>query len=346
MAETEPREKKGVLRWLWDFAFATPHTAADEVLDRKYTPSHTGFYPQFFKGLRCAWQGIDLTRKNPELRRRMTKAVPVVVGLGGIVVLLLTTLSLFLESAEKAGTTKKWMFFATRYANYVSLIAVFLLDKKLTVDDKVFFDTIQSRSPQFSAALQKIQKPKVFKTMVRLKVRRLVRMVVFHVVTKVVQTLFPSWLGMMVSPLIKIYVLRPILGTGVAVAVAAATFFPSDEYWDELVLIASEILMDSYSFGCELLDPYCRRVGSDQAIYVKKRYYGYITGMGLAYSLISRIPLLSPAAVICGEVGAAVLLMRLTGINQTKSPAMEIFGEEFVDPIYSAGESDVQKKVQ
>mmetsp|Transcript_276 Transcript_276/g.898 ORF Transcript_276/g.898 Transcript_276/m.898 type:complete len:347 (-) Transcript_276:931-1971(-) len=346
MAEKEEREKKSLSKWLWDFAFATPHTAADEVLDRKYTPSHSGFYPQFFKGLRCAWQGIELTGRTPELRRRMVKAVPVVVGLGSVVVLALTLLSVYFEGIGKSNTTGKWLFHATRYANYVSLILVFLLDKKLTVDDQIFFDTIHSRSPRLSAELQGMKRAKVFKTMVRLKARRIVRMIAFHVVTKVVQTFFPGWLGLMISPLIKVYVLRPALGTVAAVTVATATFFPSSDYWDELVLLASGVFMDSYSFGCELLDPYCRRIGPDQATYIKKRYHGYITGMGLVYSLISRIPLLSPAAVISGEVGAAVLLLRLVGINQTKSPAMKIFGEDFVEPIHSQGESDIQKKVQ
>lgn len=93
--------------------------------------------------------------------------------------------------------------------------------------------------------------------------------------------------------------------SGVSIVVAVADFFPSEGSWDEVVLLVSEALIDSYSFGRELLDPYVKRLEYETGRYFLKRYHGYITGTGLVFGLLARIPLLSSACLIAGEVGRA-----------------------------------------
>lgn len=56
----------------------------DDMMEKKYNPSHRGFYPQFFKGLRCAWFGLVLTKNNDSLKRKVTQAIPLTVGFGGM----------------------------------------------------------------------------------------------------------------------------------------------------------------------------------------------------------------------------------------------------------------------
>jgi len=332
-------EEVGLLRKIVQFAF---HVEQLEDFDvTKYSPSHRAFYPQFVEGIRCGFRGLRTTSKNDSLKQKVKSAFPMTAGVGSAIVGVLTVLSLLYQGGlTDAFQDGSWITYALRYANYVSLLMVLFLDKKGTIDDEVYFEASAVGNKEFSAHLQSLKKQKNLKKKLIGKARRVVQMLILRVANGVIKRFFPKPVQLTVLPVLRIIILRPALGSVLASLVAIADFFPTAGYWDEIITIVSETLMDSFSFGLELLDPYTKRMEGKGKVYLKKRYHGYISGMGLIYSVLARIPLMAPACVIAGEAGAADLTLKILAVNQTEDPRIDLLGQQFVVPAPAGDKKD------
>lgn len=85
--------------------------------------------------------------------------------------------------------------------------------------------------------------------------------------------------------------------------------------------------------SCDHLFPYTvcqstKRLDSTTREYVKERYRGYITGLGLCYSVLQAVPFLGIPVIMVAESGAAVAIIDIAKRNLDKENRVPLIGED------------------
>eukprot|EP00168_Porphyra_purpurea_P007728 TRINITY_DN1970_c0_g1_i1.p6 TRINITY_DN1970_c0_g1~~TRINITY_DN1970_c0_g1_i1.p6 ORF type:complete len:172 (-),score=78.30 TRINITY_DN1970_c0_g1_i1:674-1189(-) len=150
----------------------------------------------------------------------------------------------------------------------------------------------------------------------------------------VLAKLLPAAAKPAASAAIQYATLRPVLGDGFSLSLAALSLLPASirdvTAADDLLEAAGEALRDALDAGKDAVRPYYRRLPGPSRRYFYARYGGYLSGCGFLYSLLMQVPGVAVVANVAANVAAAVQVEDILSRNASKEESVPLLGEDVV----------------
>eukprot|EP00184_Porphyridium_aerugineum_P008819 CAMPEP_0184691980 /NCGR_PEP_ID=MMETSP0313-20130426/644_1 /TAXON_ID=2792 /ORGANISM="Porphyridium aerugineum, Strain SAG 1380-2" /LENGTH=334 /DNA_ID=CAMNT_0027149769 /DNA_START=56 /DNA_END=1060 /DNA_ORIENTATION=+ len=304
---------------------------------QKKNPSHASFYPQFVRGLNTGLKGLQFALSDPEGKKVLKDLMPSIAKGCGVLFVIATLWWLgesFTAPVEKPLPLSfaRWIQALFKSSRYGTIIATLLLKKKLVADDEMFLTTLKQKAPEFGKVVESTPKRKKTKEEIIAKLKRMGKMISFRVVGKVLHKIVPKF-AQFVTPVFRFLALQRVLGAPLSATVAVIEAIPGVQMFEEPLLFFSESAMDSLDLADDLLKPYMKRLASvDLEHYAKRRFQGYLTGMGFFFELFMNIPIVSILVYVLAESAAAFEIIEIVKRNKEKTEGhKELLGESVME---------------
>jgi len=314
-AASAPREYKSFLQ-------ATAPTLKD--------PSHAAFYAGFLKGMSCGVAGLTMLATSPPLRAHLWAShAPLLRTQAAAYACAAVLIILFLRdgSENPLRTLLRW-------SRLLTTAIVFVADKKMKVDRSSFFAALRLRNAPLAAAIEAAPDTAADDGESRVRRRRLVRMAALRGAGWVLSKLLPAAIKPAASAAIQYATLRPVLGDGFSLSLAALSLLPASirdvTAADDVLEAAGEALRDALDAGKDAVRPYYRRLPGPSRRYLYARYGGYLSGCGFLYSLLMQVPGVAVVANVAANVAAAVQVEDILSRNASKEESVPLLGEDVV----------------
>lgn len=292
----------------------------DSVSHATKDASHGAFYTGFLKGMTSAVEGIQLFLRSEVLRnefRQLTKPIrnaQIAYASAGIL--------LFLLLRDPADDIAELFWTLSRWGRIVTVLVSFILENQYGATSTMFFAALKERHPAFGAAVESREKHRKTLQERLSSFKRAGKLTLFKLAGLLVQKLFPGGKYIAV-PAIKFVSIRPVLGTGVAAAIAAVHAIPAEALEssrvDDVLVSFGEAIVDADEMAGDSVLEYTKRLETPEIrSYFFKRYRGYLAGCGFVYSLLSSIPFLGIPLTLISECGAACLVTDIAQRNLNK----------------------------
>lgn len=292
--------------------------------------SHGAFYAGVGKGMISAFDGLHLFITSPQLRSvfwdllKPIRNAQVAYAVAGLL--------LFFLLRDPADDVTELFWVLSRWGRIITLAITFLLEKRFKATSKMFFAALKAKSPGFGAALESKVLSKMTLRDKFTKFKRIGKVTLFKLAGTGIKKFFPG--GKVVAiPAIKFFSMRPVLGTGIAAAIAIVHAIPAEvlESWwvDDFLVSFGEAVIDADDQGADSTKEYTKRLDSEEMrMYFTERYRGYRTGCGFVYSLLCAVPFLGIPMILVAECGAACVVIDIVQRNIEKENRKPLACEE------------------
>lgn len=292
--------------------------------------SHAAFYSGVGKGILAAFEGIQLFFTSKRLRMEFWELMKPIRN--AQIMYFSIGVLIFLLVRDPADDMSELFWTISRWSRVITVITTLLLENRHKADHAMFFAALKEKNLAFGEALEKKQIEKASIRVKLSKVTRVAKITLFKVAGTMLQRLFPAGRHITV-PIVKFISMRPVLGDGVAAAVAGIHAIPLDilesSRMDDALVSFGEAVIDADDLGSEMTKEYRRRLDTEQVKhYFEQRFRGYTTGCGFVYSLLCAIPFVGIPMTLIGECGAACLVADIVERNLLKENSMSLVGEE------------------
>lgn len=293
-------------------------------------PSHAAFYAGFLKGMACGVTGLTLLATSPPLRSHLWAShAPLLRKQAAFYALAAVLIVLFLRDGHEHPLRT-----VLRWSRLLTTAIVYVADKRMKVDQSSFFAALRLRNPALAATVEASPDTAAADGESRVRRRRLLRMAALRVAGFVATKLLPGAVKPAASAAIQYATLRPVLGDGFSLSLAALSLLPASlrDYTaaDDVLEAAGEALRDALDAGKDAVRPYYRRLPGPSRRYFYARYGGYLSGCGFLYSLLMQVPGVAVVANVAANVAAAVQVEDILSRNADKAEAVPLLGEEVV----------------
>lgn len=294
--------------------------------------SHGAFYAGFAKGAASAVEGMVLFVKTPKLQQIAWEAMgPMCKAQFVYISAALIFIVVFYDFKADFGE----LFWAiSRWGRIVTIALNIILDLFSGANKSMFFAALREKNGDFANALEEMPEIRASFRQKWTNFKRIGKLALFNLTGKLIKWIIPGGKYLAI-PVMKFVSMRPVLGNGVAAAVAAVHAMPLDTLEssrvDDILVVFGESVVDADDLGADLTKKYSRRLDEETRTYFGDRYRGYIVGCGFVYGLMSAVPLLGIPMSLIGECGAACLISDIVQRNLEKEarralPAEELLG--------------------
>lgn len=324
-------------------------TGCDEVAPREYksfmgtvsptlkNPSHAAFYTGFLKGMACGVSGLSLLVSSPTLRAHLWAShAPLLRKQAAVYACAAVLIIFFLRDG-----TEHPVRTLLRWSRLLTTAIVYIADKRMKVDQSSFFAALRLRNPALAAVVEASPDAATADGESRVRRRRVIRMAALRTAGFVASKILPGAVKPAASAAIQYATLRPVLGDGFSLSLAALSLLPASlrdaTAADDVLEAAGEALRDALDAGKDAVRPYYRRLPGPSRRYFYARYGGYLSGCGFLYSLLMQIPGVAVVANVAANVAAAVQVEDILARNPNKEESVSLLGEEVVVAQTQAG---------